>query len=143
MKRFLPISLLIFLMLVASSAPDILAGENPLAEPLTTIITISTNKTVYQEGNWMKVYVHLVNAGEPVDVQVQIGLELPNGKIWQGFIINKLVTLPANFGKTFTIVDIKSLPSIPEGNYRWHARLKNTLGQIISQDEARWIFSGG
>ena len=106
-------------------------------------IWLEPAQTVFHKGDPMRVKVRLVNpCEEEVGVRVQIGLKLPNNNIWPPSLINKWVTLPAGFDKTYTIFDRESLPLIPEGDYCWHARLKNSDGDIISQDEACWSFEG-
>ena len=111
------------------------------AEIIPTI-TITTNKNIYQKGDKITVDVHVVNASdEPVQVKIQIWLQLPNGKIRTPSIVKKWDILLAGSDKTDTY-DISSLPLIPTGVYSWHAQMKDKLGSIISKDEAIWALRG-
>jgi len=111
------------------------------AEIIPTI-TITTNKNIYHKGDKITVDVHVVNAGdEPVQVKIQIWLQLPNGKIWIPSIIKKWDILLAGSDKTDTY-DISSLPLISTGVYSWHAQMKDKLSSIISKDEIIWALRG-
>jgi hypothetical protein len=100
---------------------------------------IWTDKASYHIGETMKVYVRVYNLGNAaVPVRATIRLQLPNGNYY-GPLLDMTVTLPAHFDSGTVVWNQFTLPTVPYGNYKWIAELKNpTNGTLISQYIWNW-----
>jgi len=118
---------------------------HPLIEPLENYtifpsILITTDKPSYTVGDTMYVDLYITNFGKNRLIDLQIGLESPNGKIvW---IVNaSQVVLPTGVDKEIQHFKVYTLPSIPDGIYKWYARMyDSTTGEVISESSALWEF---
>jgi hypothetical protein len=100
---------------------------------------IWTDKASYHIGETMKVYVRVYNLGNAaVLVRATIRLQLPNGNYY-GPLLDMSATLPAHFDSGTVVWNQFTLPTVPYGNYKWIAELKNpTNGTLISQYIWNW-----
>jgi hypothetical protein len=94
---------------------------------------IWTDKNTYKIGEKMKVYVRVINPGNAIPVRATIRLQLTNGNYY-GPLLDMTVTLPAGFDSGNVLWNQFTLPTVPLGNYKWIAELRNpTTGALISQ----------
>lgn len=110
--------------------------------PVGSWISVYTDRNSYSAGDTMNLGLNVTNPlDRGVTVCIAIWVKKPDGSIYL-ILHAHAVTLPEGFEysnpdfKTFT------LPSIPTGNYTWHAAfLKRTTHTIIAEDTAEWQFS--
>jgi hypothetical protein len=110
----------------------------PTPTPTPTIL-ISTDKSSYKTGNRMIVGLNLTNSGAITTVKASIWVDMPGGS--KHMVMDKpSLSLSAGlkYSKKFPI----TLPKIPSGDYAWHAVLKNSKNEIISESIAPWTFTG-
>jgi V8-like Glu-specific endopeptidase len=105
---------------------------------LTPSFNIWTDKTVYNVGNTMKLYVQVKNpTPTPVPVRAIIYLQLPSGAKYT--ILDMTTTLPANFDSGIVLYKTFTIPSAPVGSYSWVAQLKNpSTSALIAQTIWNW-----
>jgi len=102
-------------------------------------ILISTDKSSYKPGDRMIVSLNLTNPGAITTVKASVWVDMPGGG--KHIVIdNPSLSLSAGFNSS-TRVPV-TLPKIPSGDYAWHAMLRNSNGEIISESVAPWTFTG-
>jgi hypothetical protein len=110
----------------------------PVLQTSPTIL-ISTDKSSYKSGNKMIVSLNLTNPGAITTVRESVWVDMPGGGKHM-VMDNPSLSLSAGFKSSnkFPV----NLPNIPSGNYAWHAVLKNSKSEIISESIAPWTFTG-
>jgi len=105
---------------------------------ITASISIWCDKTSYNIGNTMKVYLQVKNPGPALPVRVIINLKLPSSSLYP--LMNFVVTLPAGYDSGAMLWKTFTIPTAPTGNYVWIAELRNpTTNALISQSTWNWI----
>jgi len=89
----------------------------------------------------MYVGFNLTNPGSAQKVGMNIWIDMPGGG--KKMIVSyPSITLPAGLDYVKYPWMTITLPTIPAGNYSWHAILKNTTsGTIISESISPWTYS--
>jgi hypothetical protein len=91
----------------------------------------------------MTVMVHRVNQGPTRQVRYLQQLFLPSGEEYLPVRIDRTVFLPSGTDVTRTTINIRRLPAIPAGQYKWTAELRDkATDEVLAKDEAPWEFVG-
>lgn len=107
---------------------------------LSPSVEIWTNKDSYSNGEYMYVYLQVINPNTAISVSLTATIRLPNGNtygywhIWSG-------TLPSNYNSGALLWSIFQIPSSsPSGSYKWVIEMKNlNANTLIDSDECIWI----
>lgn len=103
----------------------------------TPTFNIWTDKTTYNIGDTMKVYVRVKNPGPALSVRAIITVKLPSGSTRN--LLNSVVALPASYDSGDYLWSTFAIPSAPAGYYAWEAELRDPdTGAFISQ--SMWIW---
>ncbi|MFQ6061762.1 MAG: nitrous oxide reductase family maturation protein NosD [Methanosarcinales archaeon] len=105
-------------------------------------IVIHQNNKTYSDGDTMIVSLNLINPDGAMAFAIGIWVDLPSGSKY--FVYeNSSTTLPAGFDYRNPTWLTITLPSIPPGNYAWHAILIDEANsEIVSESIEPWLFSG-
>jgi len=111
----------------------------------TMSVDLSLNKEPpeYHKGDSMTVTAHLVNQGPARKVRYLQQLFLPSGEEFPPVRIDRKIFLASGTDVTRTTLNIRRLPAIPAGSYKWTAELRDqTTDELLARDEAPWQFVG-
>lgn len=130
-------------------ATTIDTGPDPVVRAVNTTvanappdIAVWTDKTEYTTGNAMYVGLNLSNPDGAINVGIYIWMDLPSGE--KKWVVKKPnVLLPAEVEYSNPTWQAITLPSIPPGDYAWHAVLYGPAkSEIISESISLWTFAG-
>jgi len=115
----------------------------PLKKPCVPgnlTVSIYTDKYTYHAGDTMHLGLNVTNPDSVKYVCVAIWVELPSSSIYV-YMHKHSVVLPIGLNYANPAFDSITLPSLPSGNYTWHAAfLKRTTHTMIVEDTAEWQF---